>query len=73
MTEIATIDWFGRWETSVFSENTAIFIFLAYPASLDLFHEPCVVQSWTALRKIGNYSKPVLVKLDGKCPKILDP
>ena len=26
MTEIATIDWFGRWRTSVFfSENTAIF------------------------------------------------
>ena len=26
MTEIATIDWFGRSGTSVFSENTAIFI-----------------------------------------------
>ena len=25
MTEIATIDWFGRCGTSVFSENTAIF------------------------------------------------
>ena len=25
MTEIATIDLFGRWGTSVFSENTAIF------------------------------------------------
>ena len=25
MTEIATVDWFGRWGTSVFSENTAIF------------------------------------------------
>ena len=25
MTEIATIDWFGRWGTSVFSENTATF------------------------------------------------
>ena len=25
MTEIATTDWFGRWGTSVFSENTAIF------------------------------------------------
>ena len=25
MTEIASIDWFGRWGTSVFSENTAIF------------------------------------------------
>ena len=29
MTEIATIDWFGRWGTSVFSENTAIF-FLSF-------------------------------------------
>ena len=26
MTEIATIVWFGRWGTSVFSENTAIFL-----------------------------------------------
>ena len=26
MTEIATIDWFGRWGISVFSENTAIFL-----------------------------------------------
>ena len=25
MTEIATIDWFQRWGTSVFSENTVIF------------------------------------------------
>ena len=25
MTEFATIDWFGRWGASVFSENTAIF------------------------------------------------
>ena len=25
MTEIAVIDWFGRWGTSDFSENTAIF------------------------------------------------
>ena len=25
MTEIVTIDWFGKWGTSVFSENTAIF------------------------------------------------
>ena len=25
MTESATIDWFGWWETSVFSESTAIF------------------------------------------------
>ena len=26
MTKIATIDWFGRWGTSVFCENTAIFL-----------------------------------------------
>ena len=26
MTETATTDWFGRWGTSVFSENTAIFV-----------------------------------------------
>ena len=25
MTEIATIDWFGRWGTSGFSENAAVF------------------------------------------------
>ena len=28
MTEIATKDWFGRWGTSVFFENTAIFLFV---------------------------------------------
>ena len=28
MTEFATVDWFGRWGTSVFSENTAIFSLL---------------------------------------------
>ena len=28
MTEFANIDWFGRWGTSVFSENTAIFAFV---------------------------------------------
>ena len=27
MTELPTIDWFGRWGTSVFSENTAILNF----------------------------------------------
>ena len=27
MTEMATIDWFRRWGTSVFSENTAIYNF----------------------------------------------
>ena len=26
MTEIATIDWFKRWRTFVFSENTALFL-----------------------------------------------
>ena len=26
MTEIATTGWFGRWGTSVFSENVAIFV-----------------------------------------------
>ena len=35
MTEIATIDWFGRWGTSVFSENTAIF-FNSQGCSYDL-------------------------------------
>ena len=33
MTEIATIDWFGRWGTSVFFENTAIF-FIAVVCTL---------------------------------------
>ena len=28
MTDTATIDWFGRWGTFVFSENTAIFFFI---------------------------------------------
>ena len=28
MTDIATIDWFGRWGTSVFSESTVIFQFV---------------------------------------------
>ena len=42
MTEIATIDWFGKWGTSVFSENTAILPFFFFgggggqiPASSD--------------------------------------
>ena len=30
MTEIATIDWFGRWGTSVFSKSTAIFFALFF-------------------------------------------
>ena len=33
MTEIATIDWFGRWGTSVFSENTAIFLIQHIPCT----------------------------------------
>ena len=33
MTEIATIDWFGKWGTSIFSENTAIFLFFEYVLS----------------------------------------
>ena len=33
MTEIAIIDWFGRWGTSVFFENTAIFIYCYSPAN----------------------------------------
>ena len=24
MTEFATVDWFGRWRTFIFSENTAL-------------------------------------------------
>ena len=31
MTEIATIDWFGRWGTCASSENTAIFYFIMQP------------------------------------------
>ena len=34
MTEFATIDWFGRWGTSVFSENTAIFSEAILPLQL---------------------------------------
>ena len=41
MTEIATIDWFGRLGTSVFSENTAIFSYGIYEtrrSSFNKFH-----------------------------------
>ena len=31
MTEIVTIDWYRRWGTSVFSENTAIFFYSMNP------------------------------------------
>ena len=31
MTEITTIAWFGRWGSSVFSENTAIFSLFFLP------------------------------------------
>ena len=41
MTEIATIDWFGRWGTSVFSENTAI---LLLHIILDIFMKPATCQ-----------------------------
>ena len=38
MTETATIDWFGRWGTSVFSENTVIFSFkIEFEFVLDVF------------------------------------
>ena len=42
MTETAIIDWFGKWGTSVFSENTAIFSDMFHPntdvkANLKLF------------------------------------
>ena len=30
MTEFATIGWFGRWGTSIFSENTAILLFFFF-------------------------------------------
>ena len=33
MTEIATVDWFGRQGKSVLSENTAIFSLLSLPWS----------------------------------------
>ena len=36
MTEIATIDWFGRRGTSVFSENAAIFRYFISPVPLEL-------------------------------------
>ena len=41
MTEIATIDWFGRWGTSVFSENTAIFL-IAIVRSVFIFCSICL-------------------------------
>ena len=40
MTEIATIDWFGRWGTSVFSENTAIFFSLSFQFSVTDLSSP---------------------------------
>ena len=39
MTEIATIDWFGRLGTSVFSENTDIFFVKFCPISYIRFFE----------------------------------
>ena len=38
MTEIAIIDWFGKWGTSVFSENTAIFIYI-YLIAISIYEE----------------------------------
>ena len=38
MTEIATINWFGMWGTSVFSENTAIFLYSFFFFS-SFFHD----------------------------------
>ena len=51
MTEIATVDWFGRWETSVFSENTAntlLYFLLLFALSASfIFHEPLIyVITW---------------------------
>ena len=39
MTEIATIDWFGRWGTSVFSENTVILPFFWRGEAGDKFQQ----------------------------------
>ena len=58
MTEIATVDWFGRWGTSVFSENTAIF-----SASADSSRAVTVVSYW---RKYGHF---VLVNHLGSLPR----
>ena len=43
MTKIATIDWFGRWGTSVFSENTAIFSITGLSALSIVFGKPHVM------------------------------
>ena len=40
MTEIATIDWFGRWGTSVFSELCYIFNYFFYLTFLFLLRAP---------------------------------
>ena len=46
MTEIATIDWFWRWGTSVFSENTAIFIL---PGNKDMHKISDKFEFWSDL------------------------
>ena len=61
MTEIATIDWFGRWGTSVFSENTAIFfdcfLLLSYRTKETLAsgHFMSVINILMQLRKVCNH------------------
>ena len=39
MTDIATVDWFGRWGTSIFSENTAIFLLYFKAVFPEVLHE----------------------------------
>ena len=74
MTEIATIDRFGRWGTSVFFENTAIFLahlsrrltWWAY--SIPMVRRPSVVvvhcphfQTWISPRPVGNLDQVLCV------------
>ena len=51
MTEIATIDWFGRWGTSVFSENTTIF-------KLKIGHLSFHVHTFFVWYRNESYSEP---------------
>ena len=57
MTEIATIDWFGRWGTSVFLENTAIFqIFVSfYGKACSSFNYPVVVLFMALQHDLGHF------------------
>ena len=43
MTKFATIDWFGRWGTSGFSENTAIFPVVLLNMPLDHYNDELVI------------------------------